>query len=165
MGNSFVFDLVFTYAFAEGVKWPTATTVPCVYCVLGIPTTPPTTANKSAWYRYNDIAYSSAGVPFELNTVSTGYTLGGNAMNTTAAALSTHTTVMAAGAATTFTGTGVVSCTYAATQWVPVSSTALTVNYLMSCHDLGGTQTASNGTLTLTWSGSGVWTVTSSGAA
>jgi hypothetical protein len=162
-GNSFVWDKGILSAYAGNNKWLTATSIPCTYCVLGVPTTPPTTANKRAWQTYNDIKYGSAGDPYEIATVN-GYALGGSAMNTTAPTLSTDTCQFGAGAATVFTTTGTITTTYAATQYAASTSTT-TTNPLFSNHDFGGSQQAVNGTLTLTWSGSGVWSITSSDAA
>jgi hypothetical protein len=163
MGNSFVWDLGIAAAYAGTAKWLTATSYPCTYCVLGIPATPPTLANKQQWDTYDDINYASAGVPYELAVVN-GYALGGSAMNTTAGTLSTDTVQFKTGAATVFTTTGTISTTYACTQYAASSSVTVT-NPLFSNHDLGGTQTATNGTLTLTWSASGVFSITSSAAA
>ena len=160
MGNSFVWDNVFIAAFSGTypAQWPTSSTK--VFCVLG--TVSPTTGNKQGWSTYNSIKWA-ASTPYEIAAVN-GYALGGSAMNTTAPTLSTDTTQFGAGAATVFTTTATISAAYAATQYA-ASSSVTTTNPLMSHHDLGGTQTATNGTLTLTWSGSGVWTVTSSAAA
>jgi hypothetical protein len=138
MGNSFVFDNVYINAFAGNVIWPTSSSK--IYLVLG--TVSPTTSNKQTWSTYNSIKWAASS-PYEIAAVN-GYPLGGSAMNTTAPTLTTDTTGFGAGANTVLT---------------------TTTNPLMSHHDLSGTQVATNGTLTLTWSGSGVWTITSSAAA
>jgi hypothetical protein len=158
MGNSFVFDNVYINAFAGNVIWPTSSSK--IYLVLG--TVSPTTSNKQTWSTYNSIKWAASS-PYEIAAVN-GYALGGSAMNTTAPTLTTDTTGFGAGANTVFTTTGTISAAYAATQYAASSSTT-TTNPLMSHHDLSGTQVATNGTLTLTWSGSGVWTITSSAAA
>jgi hypothetical protein len=164
-GNSFVWDQGIIDAYGGTAKWLTATTVPCTYCILGVPTTPPTLANKQTWHTYNDVKWVSAGVPYELAVVN-GYALGGSAMNTAAGTISTDTIQFKAGGAgtTVFTTTGTITTTYATTQYAAASSVT-TTNTLFSNHDLAGTQQATNGTLTLTWSASGVFSITSSAAA
>jgi hypothetical protein len=162
-GNSFVWDQGIIDAYAGTAKWLTATAYPCTYCILGVPATPPTLSNKQTWHTYNDVKYVSAGVPYELATVN-GYALGGSAMNTAAGTISTDTIQFKSGAATVFTTTGTITTTYASTQYAAASSVT-TTNSLFSNHDLAGTQTATNGTLTLTWSASGVFSITSSAAA
>ena len=162
-GNSFVWDLGIADAYAGISKWLTATSQPCTYCILGAPATPPTGANKQAWHTYNDVKYS--GTVYEIAAVN-GYALGGSAMNTAAGTISTDTIQFKAGTGvpTVFTTTATISCTYACTDYVSTTSPVVTSQPLFSNHDLAGTQTATNGTLTLTWSSSGVFSITSSAA-
>ena len=55
------------------------------------------------------------------------------------------------------------SAYFSIVDWGATATTA--TNPLMSYHDLGGIQTVTNGTLTLTWAATGVFTLTSSAAA
>ena len=161
---SAVFDNAIINAFAPAAganqaKWPTSSSV--VFCVLG---STAVDTNKTTYATYNDIKYST----WEINTVSTGYTLGGGVMSTTAAALTSSVAKFIASAATVFSGTGTITTKGAATQYAASSSTTAT-NPLMSYHDLtGGTgtaQTAVAGSLTLNWAVGGVFTITISAQA
>lgn len=160
-GNSFVWDLGIADAYAGISKWLTATSYPCTYCVLANPATPPGNTEKTTWHTYNSIKYS--GTTYEIAIVN-GYALGGSAMNTTAGTLSTHDIQFKTGAATVFTTTGTITADSCATQYAASSSTTVG-NPLFTHHDFTADQTATNGTLTLTWSASGVFSITSSAPA
>ena len=159
---SAVFDNAIINAFnpaagANQAKWATqSASAPCVFCVLG---NAAVDTNKTAYATYNDIKYST----WEINTVSTGYTLGGGAMSTTGAALSSSVAKFVAAAATVFSGTGTITVKTAITQYAAATSTTAT-NPIMSYHDLtsasGTSQTAVAGSLTLNWAVGGVFTIT-----
>jgi hypothetical protein len=157
-GNSFVWDLGIADAYAGISKWLTATAYPCTYCVLGNPATAPANTEKTTWHTYTSLtaAYQIAAV--------NGYVVGGSAMNTTAPTLSTHDIQMKTGAATVFTTTATITADCCSTQYAAASSVT-TTNPLFSHHDFTADQTATNGTLTLTWSASGVFSITSSAPA
>jgi hypothetical protein len=130
-----------------------------VYCVLG--TVAPT---KATWATYNDIKWAGSS-PFEIAVVN-GYALGGSAMTTTVPTCTTTVTGIKA-SPTTFTTTGTLACTYAIPQALintgsPTSVT--TTNPLLSYHGLGS-QSVTNGTLSLTWNAAGIFTMTVATAA
>jgi hypothetical protein len=159
---SAVFDNAIINAFnpaagANQATWPTSASK--VFCVLG---NTAVDTNKPTYAVYNDIKYST----WEINTVSTGYTLGGGVMSTTGAALTTSVAKFIASAATVFSGTGTITVKTAVTQYA-ASSSVTTTNPLMSYHDLTGatgtSQTAVAGSLTLNWAVGGVFTITISG--
>lgn len=129
------------------------------YCVLG--TVAPT---KATWATYNDIKWAASS-PFEIAVVN-GYALGGSAMTTTVPTCTSTVTGVKA-SPTTFTTTGTLAATYAIPQALintgsPTSVT--TTNPLLSYHGLGS-QSVTNGTLTLTWNAAGLFTMTVAAAA
>jgi hypothetical protein len=161
MGNSFIWDRAVWQAYLGNVNYAVSTTK--MFAVLGNATAAPTTANKQGWYTYNDIKYVSASAPFEINTVSTGYALGGNVMSTAAPVISTDTINFGATAQVFTAATNAITAQFLAIQYAASSSTT-TTNPLLSNHDLQGTQSVTNGTLTLTWPSNIAFSWTSSAA-
>ena len=159
MGNSFIYDRAVWQAYIGNVNYSVSTTKN--FAVLG--TVSPTLANKQGWYTYNDVKYTGSS-PFEINTVVTGYTLGGNVMSTAAPVISTDTINFGATAQIYTAASNAITASYLTIQYAASSSTT-TSNPLLSNHDLQGTQSVTNGTLTLTWPSNIAFSWTSSAAA
>ena len=160
MGNSFIYDNAFIKAFTALVNHSVSSTK--MFAILG--TVSPTLGNKQGWATYADVQYISAGVPYEINTVSTGYALGGNVMSTATPVRSTDTINFGATAQVFTAAANAITASYLTIQYA-ASSNVTTTNPLLSNHDLQGTQSVTNGTLTLTWPSNIAFSVTSSAAA
>ena len=160
MGNSFIWDRAVWQAYLGNVNYAVSSTK--MFAVLGSVT--PTLSNKQTWYRYTDIAYIGAGNPYEINTVTTGYTLGGNVMSTAAPVISTDTINFGATAQVYTAAANAIAATMLTIQYAASSSTTA-ANPLLSNHDLQGSQSVTNGTLTLTWPSNIAFSWTSSAAA
>jgi len=160
MGNSFIYDRAVWQAYIGNVNYSVSTTK--MFAVLG--TISPTLANKQGWYTYNDVKYIGAGNPYEINTVTTGYALGGNVMSTAAPVIATDTINYGATAQVFTAAANAIAASYLTIQYAASSSTT-TSNPLLSNHDLQGSQSVTNGTLTLTWPSNIAFSWTSSAAA
>ena len=160
MGNSFIYDRAVWQAYLGNINYAVSTTK--MFAILG--TVSPTLANKQAWYQYTNVQYIGAGNPYEINTVTTGYALGGNVMSTAAPVISTDTINYGATAQVFTAAANAIAASYLTIQYAASSSTK-TTNPLLSNHDLQGSQSVTNGTLTLTWPSNIAFSWTSSAAA
>jgi hypothetical protein len=159
MGNSFIYDNAIISAFTTLVNFTTSTTK--VFSVLG--QVSPSLANKQAWATYNDIKWA-ASTPYEIAVVSTGYALGGSVCSNTTPVRATDTINFAVAALTyTASAAATIAATMASLQYAASSSTT-TTNPLLSNHDLGGSQSVTGGTITLTWPSNIAFSLVSSAA-
>jgi hypothetical protein len=128
------------------------------FCILGSASP---TSYKGTWGTYNNVKYS--GGLFEIAQVgTTDYPLGGNGIATAVPTVTSAVTGLKTTAPTVFTTTSTIAASYAAVQTLinsgsPTSVT--TTNPLLSYHNIGS-QSVTNGTLTLTWNTNGIFTMT-----
>ena len=163
VANSAVFDNNILNAFGGLVVWATlAQGSSHTYCEL---LQTEANLNKATWATYSNTTGGSDQVANGSGYASGGYNIGTTAVALTGAA--PNVAKFVASSTSTWGSTATFSATTALFQYGASNGTTAG-NPLESYHDLtGGTGTAQqvvSGTLTLTWAGTGVYTITISTA-
>jgi hypothetical protein len=126
-------------------------TFPGAYCCLT--TGQPTQGLATATYTH---------IENQMGAVN-GYTAGGSLINTVVPTNSTHVTGFKTGGTLTYTTTGTITAEWLVPQMA--AGTATTAANPLICFLDMGAQSVTNGTLTVTWNASGIFTLTVAAAA